>query len=167
MKFPIPPSLLLRQIRTFASSFPQRAKNRIYPTPIRNEEEFSSLLLISASTRIPLLSLWTASWCPSCKIVAPIIRQLIQDGVGEEQGSVSFAEVEMDSPLLTGYGLRYGINSMPTLLAFDRQEAQLTTKVGRLEELKSRAFLTGWIEREAKRHGEGGGGGSFGGLFGR
>ena len=76
----------------------------------------------------------------------------------------------MDSPDLGGIGglpLRYGINSIPTLLAFDRQEPQIETKVSRLEDLGSREFLIKWIEREASRHGKGGGGGTFGGLFGR
>jgi hypothetical protein len=56
---------------------------------------------------------------------------------------------------------------MPTLLSFDRQEAQLETKITRLDDLKNRQFLTEWIEREAKRHGEGGGGGTGIGLFSR
>lgn len=99
------------------------------------------------------------------------MRELIeQDGVGEAEGGVSYVEVEMDSPDLGGVGglaLRYGINSMPTLLAFDRQEPQLETRVSRLDDLKNKAFLKKWIQTEAARHGSGGAGGSFMGLFGR
>lgn len=90
--------------------------------------------------------------------------------MGEDKGSVSFAEVEMDSPDLggvSGIAQRYMVTSVPTLLAFDRQEPQIETKVARLEDLKSREFLRGWIEREAARHGSGGAGGRFFGLFGR
>ena len=50
---------------------------------------------------------------------------------------------------------------MPTLLAFDRQEAQLETRVTDVEKLKNREFLINWIETEAKRHGGGGAGGSL------
>ena len=100
-----------------------------------------------------------------------MIQDLIEkEGVGEEQGGLSFVEVEMDSPDLgglAGIGLRYGINSIPTLLAFDRQEPQVETKISRLDDLKSREFLTRWLETEAKRHGQGGSGGSLIGLFGR
>lgn len=100
-----------------------------------------------------------------------MIKELIgKDGVGEEQGGVSYAEVEMDAPTLggvSGVAMRYMINSMPTLLAFDRQEPQLKTKVSRLEDMKSKAFLTKWIETEAARQGKGGAGGTFSGLFGR
>lgn len=157
--------------RTFGSSAISLAKNRIYPASIRGEDELQTMLLASASTRVPLITLWTANWCPSCKIVSPIIRELIEkDGVGEEQGGVSYAEVEMDAPTLGGVGgvaMRYMINSMPTLLAFDRQEPQLETKVTRLEDLKSKAFLAKWIETEAARRGQGGAGGTLAGLFGR
>ncbi|KAK1065964.1 hypothetical protein LTR74_007521 [Friedmanniomyces endolithicus] len=146
-------------------------KNRIYPSTIRSESELETLTLMSASTRTPLVTLWMTSWCSSCKVVSPLLRTLIQDEkVGEGQGGISYAEVEMDSPDMGGLGglpLRYGINSIPTLLAFDRQEPQIATKVARLEDLKSKAYLTRWLETEAARHGGGGGGGRFGGLFGR
>jgi hypothetical protein len=100
-----------------------------------------------------------------------MVQELIEkDGIGEEQGGVSFVEVEMDSPDLggvAGLGMTYGINSIPTLLAFDRQEPQIETRVSRLDDLKNRDFLVRWIEKEAARRGQGGGGGSFLSLFGR
>lgn len=163
------PRAMARQ-RHFSTTHPL-AKNRIYPTSIRREEELQTLVLMSASSRIPLITMWMTNWCASCKVVSPLIRELLdKDGIGEDAGGVSFVEVEMDSPDLGGVGglaLRYGINSMPTLLAFDRQEPQIETKVARLDDLKSKAFLTKWIETEAARHGSGGGGGTFAGLFGR
>lgn len=157
--------------RNFSSTSTLQAKNRIYPNRIRNEDEFQTLLLMSASSRVPLLTLWRTQWCSSCGAVAPLLRELIEtEGVGEAQGGVSFVEVEMDSPDLGGVGgvaQRYTITSIPTLLAFDRQEAQIETRVTRLEDLKSRAFLTRWIETEAARQGDGGAGGSLFGLLGK
>lgn len=150
--------------RSFSASA-KRPKNRIYPSTIRSEAELETLTLMSASTRVPLITLWMTNWCSSCKVVSPLLKELIEEeGVGETHGGVSYAEVEMDSPDMGGLGglpLRYGINSIPTLLAFDRQEPQIQTKVARLEDLKSRAFLMKWIETEAKRHGSGGAGGTF------
>ena len=59
------------------------------------------------------------------------------------------------------------ITSIPTLLAFSRQEAQLQTRVTSVEEMKDKEFLRLWIEDEAMRGESGGkGGGFFGGLFG-
>lgn len=59
------------------------------------------------------------------------------------------------------------INSVPTLLSFSRQEAQLNTKLTSVDEMKDREFLSLWIRQEAMRGGSGGaGGGLFGGMFG-
>src|SRR6201996_5115759 len=112
--------------RYLSSSPTLRAKNRIYPDRIRREDELQTLTLMSASSRIPLITLWMATWCQTCKVVSPLVQELVgKEGIGEEQGGVSFVEVEMDSPDMggmAGIGMRYGINSIPTLLAFDRQE---------------------------------------------
>ena len=160
-----------RGVRFLSATAPLRAKNRIYPNRIRREDELQTLTLMSASSRIPLITFWMATWCQNCKAVSPIIRDMIEkDGIGEEHGGISFVEVEMDSPDLgglAGIGMRYGINSIPTLLSFDRQEPQIETRVSRLKDLKDREFLTQWIEKEAARHGKGGSGGSLFGLFGR
>lgn len=61
------------------------------------------------------------------------------------------------------------ITSMPTLLAFSRQEAQFETRLTRPEQMKNKNFLREWLLNEAKRGGRAGGGGGslFGGLFGR
>lgn len=56
------------------------------------------------------------------------------------------------------------INSIPTLLSFDAQEAQVDTKITDGRKLSDRKFLEEWIRSEAKRHGNrGGGGGGSGG----
>ncbi|KAF4555575.1 Hypothetical protein D9617_2g055370 [Elsinoe fawcettii] len=98
-----------------------------------------------------------------------MIRDLIRSGIGESQGGVSFAELELDSPTLGPLAMRYQINSFPTLLAFDRQEAQLETRLTKVDQMKNRDFLIKWIEKEASRHGQGGAGGKgvLSGLFAR
>lgn len=95
-------------------------------------------------------------------------------GVGEQEGGVSFCEVEYDSPdiMQSGLGMTYQITSMPTLLSLDRGEAQTTTKLTDPAKLKDRKFMIEWIRTEARRRGDGGGAGGFtgkgvfGGLFG-
>jgi hypothetical protein len=61
------------------------------------------------------------------------------------------------------------ITSMPTLLAFSRQEAQLETKFTRPEHMRNREYLREWLLTEARRGGRAGGAGGslLGGLFGR
>lgn len=69
---------------------------------VRSPADLDTLLLLSASSRIPLITLWTASWCPSCRTVLPLVQSMIEDeGAGElpdGSGSVGFAEVEFDAP---------------------------------------------------------------------
>ncbi|KAF5542540.1 thioredoxin M-type chloroplastic [Fusarium phyllophilum] len=108
-------------------------------------------------------------------LVSPLIRDLVESGVGEEEGGVSLATVEFDSPdIMSGspnLAMTYMITSIPTLLSFDGGEAQTTTKLSDARKLADREFLKEWIRTEARRHGGrgGGGGGSsiFGGLFGK
>lgn len=143
---------------------------------VRNHDQFLTYLQLSSTSRRPLLTLWTTSYCPTCKQVSPLLQQLIEaEGVGEAEGGVGYCEIEYDAPdvMTAGLGLTYMINSVPTLLSFDASEAQVETKVADGHRLRDRHFLEEWIRTEARRHGgRGGGGGSggagslFGGLFG-
>lgn len=72
--------------------------------------------------------------------------------------------------------MQYMITSLPTLVSFDRGEEMMDTRTVDVTKMKSEAWLKEWIEREARRKGEGTsggvgiegsiGGGLFGGLFG-
>lgn len=107
----------------------------------------------------------------------PLLRSLVESGVGEDEGGVALATVEFDSPdIMSGspnLALEYMITSIPTLLSFDAGEAQIATKVADARALANREFLIEWIRAEARRHGGRGGGGGgasssvFGGLFGK
>ena len=156
--------------RRFSSTRPSAGHNRIYQS-IRSPTDLDTLLLSSTSSSTPLITLFTASWCPSCKHVLPLVQRLIErDGVGEDKGGLGFAEIEFDAPGNEELGMRYMVRSLPTLLAFSRGEPQLETKVARVEDLKDERFLVEWLEREAGRRGEGGAGGGaglLGKLFGK
>lgn len=106
-----------------------------------------------------------------CAAVKPILRELIEDeGVGEAEGGIGYSEVELDSVLISDLGVKYMINSMPTLLAFSRQEAQLGTKLTRPENMKDKKFLRQWLETEVRggsASASGASGSLFGGRFGR
>ncbi|XEV03905.1 hypothetical protein FSHL1_009192 [Fusarium sambucinum] len=165
------------QRASISSSTPRQAKNQIY-APIRNNDSFSTYLSLSTSSRTPLLTFWSASWCSTCKAVSPLLHDLVESGIGEEEGGVSLTTVEFDSPdIMSGdpnLAMTYMITSIPTLLSFDGGEAQTATKLSDARKLADRDFLKEWIRTEARRHGGrggggggGGGGGSslFGGLF--
>jgi hypothetical protein len=59
---------------------------------------------------------------------------------------------------------RAQITSLPTLLAFSRQEAQFDTKLFRPQDMQNKDILRQWLLNEARRGGRKGGGG--GSLFG-
>ncbi|KAK4247838.1 hypothetical protein C7999DRAFT_40950 [Corynascus novoguineensis] len=158
----------------FSTSRPLRASNQVYAS-VRNSDQFHTYQLLSSSSRTPLLTLWTTSWCSTCRVVAPLIQELVESGVGEAEGGVGYCTVEYDAPdvMTAGLGLTYMINSVPTLLSFDAGEAQVQTKITDGRKLADRRFLEEWIRTEAGRHGNRGGGGPSGGsnllgsIFGR
>jgi thiol-disulfide isomerase/thioredoxin len=145
------------------------------PTRVRNFDQFHNYQLLSSSARTPLLTLWTTSWCSTCRVVAPLLEELVESGVGEAEGGVAYCAVEFDAPdvMAAGLGLTFMINSVPTLLSFDAGEAQVQTKVTDGRQLADRRFLEEWIRNEARRHGNRGGGSTGGGsnflgsIFGR
>jgi thiol-disulfide isomerase/thioredoxin len=165
--------IILQLFHTHASLCVSYSDHQTNSTPysVRNTDTLQTYLSTASSSRIPLLTLWTASYCPSCRTVAPLIRSLV-----EEEGGVGLAEIEFDAPdIMAGEpnpAMTYMITSLPTLLSFDAGEAQTATKLTDVRSLSDRQFLVEWIRNEARRHGGrgggGGGGGSlFGGLFGR
>ncbi|ORY67723.1 uncharacterized protein BCR38DRAFT_456398 [Pseudomassariella vexata] len=153
--------------RSFSASRQLRASN-IKHAAVRRPDELQSYLLLSASTRKPLITLWTASYCPTCRVVEPLVQEVIESGIGEAEGGVNYCIVEYDSPdiMADGMGMTYMISSMPTLLSFDAQEAQTATKITDARKLGDREFLQEWIRTEARRGGNRGGGGGGGGVGG-
>lgn len=74
--------------RQFSGATRLQAKNRIYPSRIRQEDELNTLTLMSASSRVPLLTFWMATWCQTCKTVSPMIQELIEkEGVGKSRAA--------------------------------------------------------------------------------
>jgi hypothetical protein len=45
-----------------------------------------------------------------------LLKELINEGVGEAQGGISYAEIELDSPTLGGLALRYQVGLTRQLL---------------------------------------------------
>ncbi|OAL45292.1 hypothetical protein IQ07DRAFT_222144 [Pyrenochaeta sp. DS3sAY3a] len=165
---PVFPSLTLLPLRRAFSLLPptQRSHtNRIF-TPIRTPSDLHTLLLLNAADNRALITLWTTSYCSTCATVAPLLRALIEDErVGEREGGLGFVQVPLDGMEIGDLGVTYRITSIPTLLAFSRQEAQFDTKLTRPEDMKDREVLREWLVEQARRGGRrGGGGGKMFGL---
>ncbi|KAK1460834.1 hypothetical protein CMEL01_15131 [Colletotrichum melonis] len=167
VRIPPPKHSISAAVAHFSTSRTSPAKNQIYAS-VRRPDDFHTYQLLSSSSRTPLITLWTTSWCGTCRVVAPLIQSIVESGVGEAEGGVGYCTVEFDSPdvMSGGLGMTYMITSIPTLLSFDNQEAQIQTKVHDAKKLTDRAFLEEWIRSEARRHAQRGGGGGSGGVFG-
>ncbi|MCJ1250313.1 hypothetical protein MMC30_007539 [Trapelia coarctata] len=158
--------------RAFSSSPKPLARNRIYES-IRSLPALTTTISLSTTSSTPLLTLFTISTTsPSTTRISTLLRQMLEtEGIGEPEGGVGYAEVDLDAEDCRREDVAgmYLISAIPTLMAFSRGEPQQLTKVTDTAELLDREFLRLWIENEARRGGAGGAGGSpgfLGALFG-
>lgn len=56
-----------------------------------------------------------ATWCGPCKMIAPILHE-----ISEENPDLIIAKVDVDQ--LTSVAIKYGIQSIPTLLVIENNE---------------------------------------------
>lgn len=94
--------------RTFLGASSQRShQNRIFDN-VRTPNDLHTLTLLSAADNRPLITLWSASWCSTCQAIKPLVKSMIEEErVGEEEGGLGFAEVELDSTLIGDLGVKY------------------------------------------------------------
>ncbi|KAF1993671.1 hypothetical protein P154DRAFT_62669 [Amniculicola lignicola CBS 123094] len=135
-----------RNLSLFPSSSSRPNQNRIF-TPIRTQDELHTLTMLSAADNRPLITFWSANWCRTCQTLKPLVQELVEEeGVGESEGGLGWVVVEIDAVGMGDGGVRFGISSLPTLLAFSRQEPQNETKVTDSKKMKDRVFLREWLE---------------------
>ncbi|KAF2829491.1 hypothetical protein CC86DRAFT_287062 [Ophiobolus disseminans] len=133
--------------------------NRIFD-PVRFPNDLHTLTMLNAADNRALITMWSARHCQACQDIRPLILRLIRDEkLGQREGGLGFVEVEMDAPGIGDLAVQFRIASMPTLLAFSRQEAQFDTSLTRPEEMRDEDLLSDWLVNEARRGGRAGGGG--------
>ena len=73
------------------------------------EADFQTEVLNAES---PVLVDFTAVWCPPCRMVEPIVKQLAQDWDGKVK------VVQLDADANPNILVKYGVMGIPTLMLF-------------------------------------------------
>lgn len=85
-------------------------------------------------SEIPVLVDYWAEWCGPCKMIAPILDEI----VGEYSGKLKIAKLNIDENSATPP--KFGIRGIPTLMIFKNGDVE-ATKVGALSKSQLTAFI--------------------------
>lgn len=85
-------------------------------------------------SEVPVLVDYWAEWCGPCKMIAPVLEEI----VGDYAGKLKIAKLNIDENSATPP--KFGIRGIPTLMIFKNGDVE-ATKVGALSKSQLTAFI--------------------------
>lgn len=108
--------------------------NLVFDTSL---EQFDQDVLDASHQQPVLLDMW-ADWCPPCVVIAPILK----DVVDEMEGAVKLAKLEVDDGDNMKIAGRYQVRGFPTIILFQHGEEK-----ARFSGAKSKSYVIEFIEQ--------------------
>ena len=102
--------------------------------------DFDSQVIQASQTRPVLVDFW-ADWCGPCRIISPILEQLILDYAGQ----VALAKLEVDEGENMKLAGRYQVRGFPTVILFKNGN-----ELDRFSGARSKQAITEFINSHLK-----------------
>ncbi len=99
-------------------------------------EQYDEQVLVASNQMPVLVDLW-AEWCSPCLVVAPLLKQLIE----EYEGKIKLAKVEVDEGENMKLAGRYQVRGFPTVLLINKGE-----EIARFSGAKPMSFLRNFVD---------------------
>ncbi|BAP17113.1 thioredoxin [cyanobacterium endosymbiont of Epithemia turgida] len=78
------------------------------------KKQFSSFKTLLATSKVPVLVDFYATWCGPCQMMGPILEQVGANMSGRLQ------IIKIDSDKYPGISSQYGVQALPTLVLFKK-----------------------------------------------
>ena len=99
-------------------------------------EQFDEKVIAASHDKPVLVDLW-AEWCSPCLIIAPMMKELIE----EYDGAISLAKVEVDEEENMKLAGRYQVRGFPTILLIIKGE-----EVARFSGAKPLSYIRDFVD---------------------
>ena len=107
-------------------------------------DDFEEQVLV-ASNQMPILVDFWADWCAPCHAISPHLSKVM----GDLQGSVRLAKVEVDEGENMKLAGRYRLRGFPTILLFEAGE-----ELGRFSGARASHWIEDWVVQHLKPMGK-------------
>ena len=114
--------------------------NEALITDVDLEQYYEQVLSVSHQQPV-IVDLW-AEWCSPCLVVAPLLKQLVE----EYDGKIKLAKVEVDEGENMKLAGRYQVRGFPTILLINKGE-----EIARFSGAKPMSFLRNFIDENLSR----------------